>query len=185
MNGLTTPGTDDGLYTDDPTMMQTFTGRRFTPARITVEDVEVADIAVALGNICRYGGHVNRYMSVAEHSVRVSRRIERDGHSLPFIIAGLFHDAHEAYLGDIIQPLKRTDDYRFYRERAERCDHAIAAHIGIDPLLLTCDIVKRADEAELHREMETFAGTWGPAESTRRFMNVWQRLRAARNAVTS
>ena len=81
--------------------MQTYTGRRFYPADPRAADVDILDIALALGNMTRYGGHC-RFYSVAEHSVLVS-------HIVPpqFALEGLLHDATEAYVADLIRPMKR------------------------------------------------------------------------------
>jgi len=75
-------------------------GKKFFPLRCAPEDFEIEDIAHALSNICRYGGH-GAFYSVAEHAVLVSLMV-------PFEHAlwGLLHDAAEAYVGDMVRPLK-------------------------------------------------------------------------------
>lgn len=52
--------------------MQTFTGRQFWPMDPRPEDLDILDIAHALSLLCRFGGHCQRFYSVAEHSVHVS-----------------------------------------------------------------------------------------------------------------
>lgn len=67
--------------------------------------IDIHDIGVALGRIPRWGGRTSVYdmrYSVAEHSVMVSKLCNPE-HAL----IGLLHDAVEAYLGDVISPLKR------------------------------------------------------------------------------
>src|SRR3972149_10211945 len=81
----------------------TYSGRRFWPLDPRPEDVVVEDIAHALGNLCRFTGHTSRFYSVAEHSVHVS-----DSASAPNKLWGLFHDASEAYLGDLARPTKQA-----------------------------------------------------------------------------
>ena len=81
--------------------MRTFTGKRYYPIDPRAEDVELEDIAHSLSMQCRYCGHSSRFYSVAEHSVHVSYMVPQE-HAL----AGLFHDATEAYLHDISRPLK-------------------------------------------------------------------------------
>lgn len=82
--------------------MQTATGKQFWPLDPRADEVDIIDIAHGLSNICRYGGHCTRFYSVAEHSIYVSQALP------PALrMCGLLHDASEAYLGDVIRPLKR------------------------------------------------------------------------------
>lgn len=80
---------------------QTYTGRKFWPLSPHVQDFDIKDVAHHLANICRFGGATKKFYSVASHSVHVS-------HLCPPHLAfeGLLHDGPEAYLGDVIRPLK-------------------------------------------------------------------------------
>lgn len=82
--------------------MQTYTGKRFWPLDPSPEDIDPLDIAHALSLVCRYGGHVRRFYSVAEHCVLMSYAVAPE-HAL----WALLHDAAEAYIGDMVRPLKR------------------------------------------------------------------------------
>jgi hypothetical protein len=85
-------------------------------------DIEV--IANALSNICRYTGHVDRYYSVAEHCVLVSRIVPPR-----YALEGLLHDASEAYVGDVSSPLKRLlPDYRKIEDNVQ---DALAKAFGL------------------------------------------------------
>lgn len=81
--------------------MQTYTGRPFWPLDPRPEDVYPADIAHALSMICRFGGHSKVMYSVAEHCLIMSRIVTPE-HAL----WALLHDATEAYVGDMVRPLK-------------------------------------------------------------------------------
>lgn len=81
--------------------LQTYTGRQFWPYDPRPEDFDIEDIAHALANTCRFNGHTNEFYSVAQHSVHVSKLC-----SVNFALEGLMHDAVEAYIGDMIRPLK-------------------------------------------------------------------------------
>lgn len=88
--------------------MQTFTGRQFYPMDPRSEDISPVDIAHSLSLICRYGGHTTRFYSVAEHCVLMSYAVPAE-HAL----WALLHDATEAYVGDMVRPLKQhMPDYR-------------------------------------------------------------------------
>ena len=88
--------------------MQTAAGIKFDLLEPDPGMVSITDIAKALGNICRFAGHTGGFYSVAEHSVLVSRAMERKN-----ALWGLLHDATEAYVGDLLKSLKiRLPEYR-------------------------------------------------------------------------
>lgn len=82
--------------------ISTYSGRQFDIFNPQAESVHLEDIAHALSMNCRYNGHVERFYSVAEHSVVASLHCNQD-HAL----AVLMHDAAEAYLTDIPRPIKQ------------------------------------------------------------------------------
>lgn len=79
--------------------IQTYTGKRFFPLAPRAEDIDIADIAHALSQQCRFTGHTSRFYSVAQHSVHVAEQCA-------YPIYGLLHDAAEAYLVDLPSPIK-------------------------------------------------------------------------------
>ena len=81
--------------------MQTYTGGRFYPTNPSPDDVNLVDIAHALSMSCRYNGHVDRFYSVAEHCVLLSYAASPEN-----ALWALLHDAAEAYIGDMVRPLK-------------------------------------------------------------------------------
>jgi hypothetical protein len=81
--------------------MQTYSGRQFWPIDPRSDEIFIEDIAHALSMQCRYAGHSLRFYSVAEHSVLLSDVVSPE-HAL----WALLHDASEAYLTDVIRPLK-------------------------------------------------------------------------------
>lgn len=115
----------------DPSLlwMLTATGRRFYPAAPAAADVDILDIAHGLSLLCRFGGHIRTFYSVAEHSVRVAAALGAAGHDAGVMFGGLMHDAAEAYLGDVIWPVKQLlPDYRALERGVEA---AIAARFGL------------------------------------------------------
>lgn len=85
----------------DPYIL-TIRGNHFDFLDMTNNRFDVEEIAHALAHLCRFSGHCKEFYSVAQHSVIVSR-LAGNGHHM----GGLFHDAGEAYLGDITTPLKQ------------------------------------------------------------------------------
>lgn len=114
---------------------QTFTGRKAFAMDPRAEDVCLEDIAHSLALQCRFGGHCREPYSVAEHSVRVALYVQEKASLLNptewafdaprrLTLAALLHDASEAYLTDIIRPVKSHPRMRPYCE-AERVMQAI------------------------------------------------------------
>jgi uncharacterized protein len=97
-----------------------FTGREIRFDHPEQIDVCIEDIAHSLSLICRFNGHCHEFYSVAQHSVFVSSLLD-DEHALP----GLMHDAAEAYIGDIIVPVRET----FGAHRIDQVEQAIAWRI--------------------------------------------------------
>jgi hypothetical protein len=105
--------------------MQTFTGRQFWPIDPYPSEISIEDIAHSLAMQCRFAGHCLRFYSVAEHSVLVSRALP------PHLkLWGLLHDAAEAYVLDVVRPLKPF--LPGYREIEDRVMVAICAHFCLD-----------------------------------------------------
>ena len=86
--------------------MNTYTGKRFDPMQMTPEDVSLRDIAHALSLLCRGGGHMKYFYTVGLHSLNCAREAASRGWSDRLVLACLLHDASEAYLSDIIRPVK-------------------------------------------------------------------------------
>lgn len=84
-----------------PGEMRTVTGKLVNLNDFRPEHVDVTDIAWALSRILRYNGHIKLNYNVAMHSIIMSYAVPED-----YAIEALFHDAGEAYTGDIIWPLK-------------------------------------------------------------------------------
>lgn len=94
-----------------------YTGTRFYTFDPAPEDVKIEDIAHSLGLQCRYNGNCMRFYSVAEHSCLLSDFVLHRGwhgiggppgeHEFKYdALIALMHDAAEAYIGDLIRPVK-------------------------------------------------------------------------------
>jgi len=128
----------------------THTGNEIDIRNFRIKDVEVEEIAHSLSLVCRYGGHCRTFYSVAQHAVLVARYIEDLGYPVEVVLAGLHHDDSEAYLGDVIRPLKQL--LPKYKEIEEYFEGKIAKAFKI-PFPYP-PIVKEADMAIFRQEVE-------------------------------
>lgn len=95
--------------------IETRKGNRVSVQNPQPDQFDIEDIAYALSNTCRFNGHCSGFLSVAEHCVLVSERLPR-----ALQLAGLLHDATEAYLGDIPSPIKQfLPDYKKLEQQFE------------------------------------------------------------------
>jgi hypothetical protein len=120
--------------------------RNFAP-----DQADIEEIALALSNTCRFGGHCKNFYSVAQHAVLVARELESNDCEPRLVFTGLHHDDTEAYLGDVVKPLKML--LPTYREIEDRFAFALSQAFGtIYPLPA---IVHMADRVLFHREDAT------------------------------
>ena len=108
--------------------IQTFSGKQFWTIDPRPEEVDIEDIAHALGMMCRYNGHCNNFYSVAEHSVLIARYL-RDVCGPEIALWGLLHDASEAYISDINRPTKPY--LSNYKEIEARIMESVCIRFGL------------------------------------------------------
>ena len=135
--------------------LQTVSGRRVNPFDPDPSQLDVGDIARALANICRFGGHSRVFYSVAQHSVIVSELVEQRGGDADDVFAALMHDASEAYLGDMPHPIKhRSALGAAFKAAEEHLELALRERFRIK-----ADVpeIKRADRALLATERRVFS----------------------------
>jgi uncharacterized protein len=141
---------------------QTHSGIEFYPLDARPEEILIEDIAHGLSRICRFGGHTRDFYSVAQHSVIVSNIVPEE-----LALAGLLHDATEAYIGDMVRPLKYSVPQYLLIE--DRLWDVIAARFNV-PRILPAEI-KHADNVALITERRDLLekqrqwGEWSKAYS--------------------
>lgn len=171
--------------------MQVYTGGQFWPLDPRAEDVHIEDIAHALSMICRYQGHTSRFYSVAEHCLLVAQAMATYGAHNDLILRALLHDAAEAYICDVVRPLKRC--LAGYAEAEERIEQVIWERFGLP--LYEVGLVKTIDNLILYDEAKALMGVhciaWheqfspglgveivglAPAEAEAAFLKAFHRL---------
>lgn len=135
-------------------VIRTVTGKSVCLKSPAPDDICLDDIAIGLSRICRFGGQLHKHYSVAEHSVACAENAIREGHAAEVVQQVLFHDAAEAYLGDVVRPVKIAIQ-DFYGPLEEVMDVAIAVHFGMraDQSDWMKSSVKVHDQAICRQEM--------------------------------
>jgi uncharacterized protein len=158
------------LYNEEP-VIRTATGKWFNVFSPTSDMICIEDIAHALAHQCRFGGHLPKFYSVAQHSVLTAVLVAPENK-----LAALMHDASEAYLIDVPRPIKNK--LANYKEIEGSVMTLIAAKFGFQwPLH---DEVKRADETMLQKEWDEIMMSCGnpscysPQEAKAKFLTQFE-----------
>lgn len=129
--------------------ISTYSGQRFNPLETDLDkiicDIDFRDIAVSLSRIPRFNGATKDFYSVAQHSVMVCDLVPDE-----LKWSALGHDFAEAYLGDIVSPLKALIPQ--YKEIEARVEAALAKKFGFRTDSEAKAIIKRADLIALATE---------------------------------
>lgn len=118
----------------------TYTGRTISLIEPDQAEFHISDIAHALSQTCRFGGHTRQFYSVAQHSVLVSQIV-----AVEYRLQALLHDAAESYCGDMVSPLKGLPSMRPYRDYERLMQSRLFEAYGVTPTPDSTDAVKRAD----------------------------------------
>lgn len=169
----------------------TYSGINFLLYGENVDRFSLKDIAHSLSMQCRYTGHTKRFYSVAEHCVLMSRYVT----DLDCKIMALYHDAAEAYIGDVASPVKRClPDYKKIEENIER---RLFTWLGYDVPLCVKKLVKILDIRIMLRERDVLLPMtnvrwienevvtpldidimcWSPAKAEREFLKQAEKIR--------
>lgn len=163
---------DPTLYAGDTIL--TYSGHYLNVFNPNPDHLCIEDIAHALSNIPRFAGHLEKNISVAEHSVKVSFSVPDE-----FALEALLHDASEAYLMDIPNPIKNhLPDYQALENNLMA---AISSKFGF-PHPISPE-VKMADRNQLELEHEYLRiqrgecyNVWGPSESKTMFLHRFKSI---------
>lgn len=184
------------------TWVATADGRAYWPLELRPADVRIEDIAHALSNTCRWGGRCGEFYSVAQHCVWVAQRTEEHAPNDPeFVLQALLHDAAEAYLGDLVTPIKRVTSLagRPYLKVESAALVAIHEALGVaHPEWAHTALIADADARALATEARDLMGgvRWegmalplgptleplSPRAARTQFLRMFERLRAAAEA---
>jgi 5'-deoxynucleotidase YfbR-like HD superfamily hydrolase len=134
-------------------------GEAFDLLNVNPDSLQLTDIVQALSHICRFGGHTKEFYSVLQHSVLVGEIVFGLGAVLEMplpdmaklIRTALLHDASEAYIGDLVRPLKRASDLGpIFKQIEDPLQRAISEKFGL--LWPFPEIIHKADDIALMTE---------------------------------
>ncbi len=138
----------------------TFSGTGFHPITPKESEVRIEDIARGLAFKFRYGGHTEP-ITVAEHSILVSRVIEILWPESGQMLAGLLHDACEGYTHDIQAPVRKAIKVQLpngslitWGDMERNINQVVAKALGIGQDFYQAPEVKAADILALSIERE-------------------------------
>lgn len=106
------------------TSISLYKGGFFDYERPERSSYTIEDVARGLSHTARFSGQTDRAYTVAQHSVLVSRMVPAE-HAL----AGLLHDAVEAFMADMPSPLKRM--LPGYKELELRAEEDLCKRFGV------------------------------------------------------
>lgn len=141
-------------------VIRTFSGRYVNPLNLRLEDVDVNDIAHHLSLINRFNGATRHPINVASHSLFVALLCAQ--HPIAIQIQALFHDASEAYLGDVTKWVKRAPEMSAYRKAEAHAQHIVYQAIGVPTV--EASIIEWADWLMVRAEHESIHGFGVPVD---------------------
>ena len=179
----------------NPSIQTAHGTKLFDLADPQARDVDINDIAHSLSLICRFTGHTKKHYSVAQHSYLAYLYMMSTLNASPLdCLYALLHDAHEAYTGDISQPMGKF--FPSLYELKDRIQLVIyrAFGLALSPTVRTLMVIRGIDERLLFTEKRDFftqdvdwgwtvnpyparIRPWRPALARKRFLEVFDRLK--------
>ncbi len=106
-----------------------FSGVLIDPARLKTNEVHIDDIVHNLSMQTRFNGSTFKPYYGAQHAVALSYLVDQNDYAM--CLTALMFNAHTAYLGDIVTPLKKT--LKNYRELESVVSMRIGEALNYNP----------------------------------------------------
>lgn len=149
----------------------TYTKKTINIESPSMDDISIVDIAHHLSRINRWAGALERSISVAQHSIEVSKRVYNLRPELA--LAALLHDASEAYLCDLPSGVKVL--CHDYQRLEEMFTSTVERKYGIDTLSEDeRTLIKHEDIAV--RPDERYLTVMSPDTAAKKFLEAFIRL---------
>ncbi len=172
--------------------MLTASGKKINLFDPDPEQISIYDIAASLSKICRFGGNINYFYTVAQHSCLVAWLAEPH-----LVLPAFLHDAAEAYCGDVIRPLKKMlgakyDDIEeqmlkaiFYRFGLNYSDYPLikeyddyALQLEEQAIILNNRLFQKDIEfkSSVHTTHKSITWCWDHRYARVAFLETWQQI---------
>lgn len=96
---------------------------------LTIDDISFYDLIYSLPHLCRYNGRLPIFFSVAQHCNELTTWLSHHSHTKHLAPYALLHDASEAYIGDLIYPIKQL--YPSFFDIEQRITNLFYQKVGL------------------------------------------------------
>lgn len=167
----------ESIYDAPPHTIRTNSGLFINVFETDPDTIAIEDIAHALSMMPRFGGHLNRFYSVCQHSILCCKLAM--GYGFEYALAGLLHDGSEAFLLDMPTPIK--NGLPDYKSTEYRLMEVIANKFGFEfPLN---PVIKQVDAKALEIEWNNLVQSdnlefvcMTPAEAKEEFLRLFHKI---------
>lgn len=147
--------------------------------------LDIEDIAHSLSAQCRFNGHINGHLSVAQHCCWVADMVKLVAPEYEF--EALMHDAAEAYISDVVRPIKDRLVGEKFVQTEQRIELAIAEKYHLKypwhPIIKGFDV--RATELEYDEVKKGIRLCWNASEAKSIFLSRFYLLHNERTQLQS
>lgn len=149
--------------------MRTYTGKMVDVFNLKPKQIDIQDIAHSLSLQNRFNGHTKSPVSVAFHSIIVASGVKPE-----YQLQALLHDAAEAYIGDLITPVKYHPTMHLFKELEDQIEEKIFARFGVEPTDRSFREIKKIDRLVRVDEANRYlVGNDGPYNNSMFFRSVF------------
>ena len=156
-------------------IINTYSGLQVDLLNPTVDMIDIRDIAKGLAYKAHFAGQTPFYFSIAQHSTLVYDLMCKEIIDDKMLLLALLHDASEAYIGDMVKPLK--NHLPFFREVEDKLMEAICERYDLDFSRIhevkKFDLIAQDLEFKTFYEGEKFLNSLSPDESLKEFLNIF------------
>lgn len=156
-------------------IINTYSGLQVDLLNPTPDMIDIIDIAKGLAYKAHFAGQTPFYFSIAQHSVLVYNLMKEKIRDEKMLLFALLHDASEAYIGDMVKPLK--NHLPFFREIEDKLMEVICEKYGLDFSRILeikkYDLISQDLEFRTFYEGKKHVSSLSPDESLKEFLNIF------------